>query len=81
MKHQLFATQSLLRGMAHEIKNPLGGLRGAAQLLALELPDEELKEYTDLIVTQADRLRTLIDRMMGPVQAEQKRETNLHELL
>ena len=80
-QQQLFATQSLLRGMAHEIKNPLGGLRGAAQLLALELPDEELKEYTDLIVTQADRLRTLIDRMMGPVQAEQKRETNLHELL
>ncbi len=80
-QQQLFATQSLLRGMAHEIKNPLGGLRGAAQLLALELPDESLREYTDLIVTQADRLRTLIDRMMGPVQAEHKRETNLHELL
>jgi two-component system nitrogen regulation sensor histidine kinase GlnL len=59
-------TQAMLRGFAHEIKNPLGGLRGAAQLLDLELDDPALREYTHIIISEADRLRKLIDRMLGP---------------
>ncbi len=59
-------TQTMLRGFAHEIKNPLGGLRGAAQLLDLELDDPELREYTRIIIAEADRLRKLVDRMLGP---------------
>ena len=60
------ATRNLVRGMAHEIKNPLGGLRGAAQLLERELPSENLKEYTQIIIGEADRLQSLVDRMLGP---------------
>src|SRR5690606_26884733 len=59
-------TRALVRGLAHEIKNPLGGLRGAAQLLARELPDSGLKDYTNIIIQEADRLRNLVDRMLGP---------------
>ena len=80
-RQQLFATQSLLRGMAHEIKNPLGGLRGAAQLLARQLTEPQLIEYTDLIMAQSDRLRQLIDRLLGPARLEQPHEVNLHEVL
>lgn len=80
-RQQLFATQSLLRGMAHEIKNPLGGLRGAAQLLARQLQDSELLEYTDLIIAQSDRLRNLIDRLLGPSRIEQPHAVNLHEVI
>jgi len=80
-RQQLFATQSLLRGMAHEIKNPLGGLRGAAQLLARQLTAPDLIEYTDLIIAQSDRLRNLIDRLLGPARLEQPQPVNLHELL
>lgn len=80
-RQQLFATQSLLRGMAHEIKNPLGGLRGAAQLLARQLTHTGLTEYTDLIIAQSDRLRSLIDRLLGPSRLEQPQWVNLHELL
>ena len=58
-RHQ--ATSALIRGMAHEVKNPLGGLRGAAQLLEKELDSDELKEYTGIIISEADRLRKLID--------------------
>ncbi|MGZ4995331.1 MAG: two-component system sensor histidine kinase NtrB, partial [Methylobacter sp.] len=56
----------LVRGLAHEIKNPLGGLRGAAQLLDLELTDPELKEYTRIIIAESDRLQGLMDKMLGP---------------
>lgn len=80
-RQQLYATQNLLRGMAHEIKNPLGGLRGAAQLLARQLTEPSLREYTDLIMAQADRLRQLIDRLLGPSRIEQPQPVNLHELL
>lgn len=80
-RQQLYATQSLLRGMAHEIKNPLGGLRGAAQLLARQLTEPQLQEYTDLIIAQSDRLRNLIDRLLGPAQLEQPQLINLHQLL
>lgn len=75
------ATRNLVRGMAHEIKNPLGGLRGAAQLLERELPDDSLKEYTQIIIGEADRLQSLVDRMLGPNNVPQKKNVNVHELL
>src|SRR5690606_3938036 len=56
-------TRMLVRGLAHEIKNPLGGIRGAAQLLDRELVDDELHDYTRIIIEEADRLRNLVDRM------------------
>ncbi|BDH47743.1 two-component system sensor histidine kinase NtrB [Salmonella enterica subsp. enterica serovar Choleraesuis] len=63
---QQVAARDLVRGLAHEIKNPLGGLRGAAQLLSKALPDPSLLEYTKIIIEQADRLRNLVDRLLGP---------------
>ncbi len=63
---QQLAAKELVRGLAHEIKNPLGGLRGAAQLLQKELPDPALREYTGIIIEQADRLRVLVDWLLGP---------------
>ena len=63
---QLDASRALARGFAHEIKNPLGGLRGAAQLLQRELTDPSHHEYTDIIIREADRLHTLVDRLLGP---------------
>lgn len=74
-------TQVLVRNLAHEIKNPLGGLRGAAQLLERELPDERLKEYTRIIIHEADRLRGLVDRMLGPTHPPARQAVNLHEVL
>ena len=74
-------TQAMVRGLAHEIKNPLGGLRGAAQLLARELPDPALEEYTRIIIEEADRLRDLVDRMLGPHHQPQFRPLNIHEIL
>lgn len=75
------STRNLVRGMAHEIKNPLGGLRGAAQLLERELDNEDLKEYTGIIIGEADRLQTLVDRMLGPNNLPQKQCVNIHQLL
>ena len=80
-QQQLHAAQSMVRGLAHEIKNPLGGLRGAAQLLASELPDPSLKEYTDLIIRQADRLSLLVDRLLGSHELPQRKLGNIHALL
>ena len=74
-------TKLLVRGLAHEIKNPLGGIRGAAQLLARELPDNNLREYTDVIIEEADRLRNLVDRMLGSNKLPSLAETNVHEVL
>lgn len=73
--------QSMLRGLAHEIKNPLGGLRGAAQLLQRQLADEELIEYTSIIIREADRLQQLIDRMLGPASRPLHQPVNIHEVL
>ena len=73
--------RSLLRSLAHEIKNPLGGLRGAAQLLERQLPDTDLEEYTSVIIREADRLQGLIDRMLGPVGRPRRDLVNLHEVL
>jgi len=75
------ANRAVMRGLAHEIKNPLGGLRGAAQLLERELTDKSLKEYTRIIIHEADRLRKLVDRMVGPYQPPNKRAINIHAIL
>ena len=75
------ATQEILRGLAHEIKNPLGGLRGAAQLLEKQLETGELKEYTRVIIEEADRLQNLVDRILGPNRPPRKSMTNVHRIL
>jgi len=84
-EEQLLAQQNtsrmLVRGLAHEIKNPLGGLRGAAQLLDLELQDPELKEYTQIIIAESDRLQDLMDKMLGPNKPAHKNPLNIHEVL
>lgn len=69
------------RSMAHEIKNPLGGIRGAAQLLEQELQNESLREYTQIIINEADRLRNLVDRMMTPHSRVERQNVNIHEIL
>ena len=74
-------TQEILRGLAHEIKNPLGGLRGAAQLLEKELPSEDLKEYTQVIISEADRLKALVNRILGPAGLPVLKDVNIHEVL
>jgi len=74
-------TTELVRGLAHEIKNPLGGIRGAAQLLAGELPTGELTDYTAVIIEEADRLRNLVDRLSGSRQPLEKAYINVHEVL
>ncbi len=74
-------TRAVIRGLAHEIKNPLGGVRGAAQLLARELPNDELAEYTSIIIREADRLRDLVDRLLGPHHQLDLQSINIHETL
>ena len=74
-------TSSLLRSLAHEIKNPLGGIRGAAQLLEQELADDSMREYTEIIIRESDRLRQLIDRMLGPANRPDLKELNIHSVL
>lgn len=73
-------SRNLIRGLAHEIKNPLGGIRGASQLLAQELDREELREYTDIIISEAERLRQLVDRLIGPSAPIQFAPVNIHEV-
>lgn len=77
---RLDRSRQMIRQLAHEIKNPLGGLRGAAQLLERELQEPQLKEFTSVIIGEADRLTALVDSMMGPVRAPQKALVNVHEL-
>jgi len=74
-------SRAMARQLAHEIKNPLGGLRGAAQLLERELPTEELREYTRVIIGEADRLCALVDSLLGPARAVRRERLNVHELL
>jgi len=74
-------SRHLVRGLAHEIKNPLGGIRGAAQLLASELPSDELQEYTRVIIKEADRLRNLVDRLLGSHQLPAFAQLNVHQVL
>lgn len=75
------ANIELLRNLAHEIRNPLGGLRGAAQLLEMELPQLFLREYTQVIIKEADRLQSLMDRLLVPHRAPKYEPTNIHEVL
>jgi two-component system nitrogen regulation sensor histidine kinase GlnL len=75
------AARELIRGLAHEIKNPLGGIRGAAQLLEKELTSPQQTEYTQMIIDQSDRLRKLVDRLLGPNALPRKRTFNLHEII
>ncbi|EAT12435.1 nitrogen regulation protein NR(II) [Bermanella marisrubri] len=74
-------TQALVRGMAHEIKNPLGGIRGSAQLLERMLDNSELQEFTQIIIDEVDRLRNLVDKMLGPNKLLEREDTNIHEVL
>ncbi len=75
------ANRLMLRGLAHEIKNPLGGLRGAAQLLERELADPDLTEFTQIIIGEADRLKNLIDRMLSPQLMLDNDRVSVHEVL
>ena len=77
---QWLAARDLIKGLAHEIKNPLGGLRGAAQLLSKEVSNEQ-QEYTSMIIEQADRLTNLVDRLLGPNQLPQMQAQNVHGIL
>ena len=81
---QTQANKELIRNLAHEIKNPLGGIRGAAQLLEMELPDrhlKELREYTQVIIKESDRLQTLVDRLLAPHRRPHiVGDVNIHEV-
>ena len=75
------ANKELVRNLAHEIKNPLGGIRGAAQLLAMEVTSRELTEYTQVIIQEADRLQALVDRLLAPHRRPQVvADVNIHEV-
>jgi two-component system, NtrC family, nitrogen regulation sensor histidine kinase GlnL len=79
---QVEANKDLMRNLAHEIKNPLGGIRGAAQLLEFELPEKGLREYTQVIIKESDRLQTLVDRLLAPHRRAHTVELiNVHEAL
>lgn len=79
-QQQWESARDLIKGLAHEIKNPLGGLRGAAQLLNKELSQDK-QEYTEMIIEQADRLTNLVDRLLGPNQLPKMNEQNIHMVL
>lgn len=81
MLDQTQANRLLLRNLAHEIKNPLGGIRGAAQLLEQELEKPSLREYTQVIVQEADRLRSLMEKLLVPQNASHYSALNIHEVL
>ena len=75
------AGRQMIRQLAHEIKNPLGGIRGAAQLLERQLDEAELREYTDVVISETDRLAGLVDTLLGPGGPPNKQPVNVHELL
>ncbi|MDE2398788.1 MAG: PAS domain-containing sensor histidine kinase [Burkholderiales bacterium] len=78
---QAQANKELVRNLAHEIKNPLGGIRGAAQLLAMEVTSRELTEYTQVIIHEADRLQALVDRLLAPHRRPHVvSDVNIHEV-
>jgi len=81
LQEQQQANRELIRNLAHEIKNPLGGIRGAAQLLERELDRAQLVEYTQVIIGEADRLRALVNRLLAPHRAPSFRRINIHEVL
>lgn len=75
------ASQQFTRGLAHEINNPLGGIRGAAQLLQRELDRPDWLEYTEVIISEVDRLRTLVSNMLGPETRVQRKSINIYQVL
>ncbi|TRZ94204.1 MAG: PAS domain-containing protein [Rhodocyclaceae bacterium] len=81
LAQQQQANRELVRNLAHEIKNPLGGIRGSAQLLERELASEPLKEYTQVIIEEADRLQTLMQRLLSSHRVMQPALVNIHEIL
>ncbi|CAG0955473.1 partial two-component system, NtrC family, nitrogen regulation sensor histidine kinase GlnL, partial [Gammaproteobacteria bacterium] len=81
LNEQQQANRELIRSLAHEIKNPLGGIRGAAQLLERELDDPQLIEYTQVIIGESDRLQSLVNRLLTPHRLPQYRPLNVHEVL
>ncbi len=81
LAEQARANKELFRNLAHEIKNPLGGIRGAAQLLELELDNRQLSEYTQVIIHEADRLQSLVDRLLAPHRRPHVvGDVNVHEV-
>ncbi|WCM95390.1 nitrogen regulation protein NR(II) [Acidovorax sp. NCPPB 2350] len=81
LREQAQANKELIRNLAHEIKNPLGGIRGAAQLLEMELDNPELTEYTQVIIHEADRLQSLVDRLLAPHRHPHLvGDVNIHEV-
>ena len=81
LNEQQQANRELIRNLAHEIKNPLGGIRGAAQLLERELDQPQLIEYTQVVIGEADRLQSLVNRLLTPHRLPTFRRTNIHEIL
>ena len=84
IQHQYEASKSLLRGLAHEIKNPLGGIRGAAQLLEREIGNtinDDNRQLTQIIINETDRLKNLLDRMVGPKDIPTKSNVNIHKII
>ncbi len=75
------ATRELIRNLAHEIKNPLGGIRGSAQLLERELSNPSLREYTQVIISESDRLQGLMQRLLSSHRTMQPAQVNIHEIL
>jgi two-component system nitrogen regulation sensor histidine kinase GlnL len=73
-------SRQIIRQLAHEVKNPLGGMRGAAQLLERKLPTEDLKRYTEIIISEADRLAALVDRVLGAVGSRREETISPHRL-
>ena len=81
LAQQALANKELIRNLAHEIKNPLGGIRGAAQLLEMEIAASGLSEYTQVIIREADRLQTLVDRLLAPHRRPHMvGDVNIHEV-
>ncbi|NTV11477.1 MAG: PAS domain-containing sensor histidine kinase, partial [Zoogloea sp.] len=81
LAHQQQANRELIRNLAHEIKNPLGGIRGSAQLLERELSDPQLREYTQVIIAEADRLQDLMNRLLTSHRMMQPSLLNIHDVL
>ena len=81
LAEQAQTNKELIRNLAHEIKNPLGGIRGAAQLLEMEIESPELTEYTQVIIHEADRLQSLVDRLLAPHRRPHLvGDVNIHEV-
>ncbi len=81
LQQQSRVSEHLIRNLAHEIKNPLGGIKGAGQLLERKLPKDFPKKYTQIIIRESNRLSELVDRLLMPAKVEESRLTNVHLLL